>query len=101
MKSLFYAAAVLLAVLTVLPVRADVIANRQAFFRRIQKSPLVARSYLNDKDPEIRRYALYCVIKKNPSAAFDAIAAALNDPEEQVCLTAVQALPQLLQQHPQ
>ena len=96
MKSLFYAAAVLLAVLAVLPVRADVIANRQAFFRKIQKSPLVARSYLNDKDPDIRRYALYCVIKKNPAAAFDAIAAALNDPEEQVCLTAVQALPQLL-----
>lgn len=74
----------------------DVIASRQKFFREITQNPETARRYLGDKDPEIRRYALYCTIKKDPLSALDAIANALNDSDEQVCLTAVQVLPALV-----
>ena len=71
------------------------IGARQDFFRKIEKNPQIIRNYLHDKDPEIRRYALYKVIKNNPAAEIETIADALNDPDEQVRLTAVAVLPSL------
>ena len=78
----------------------DVITLRQNFFKKIQKQPENARKYLADKDPEIRRYALYTLIKKNPLAALDAIERALKDPDESVRLTAVSVLPSLANKEP-
>ena len=73
--------------------RGDVVADRQKFFSKISTNPAVARKYLADKDPEIRRYAVYTVIKNQKTFEFDVVHAAVNDPDEQVVLTAVSLLP--------
>jgi hypothetical protein len=78
----------------------DVITLRQNFFKKISKHPETARNYLADKDPEIRRYALYILIKQNPQHALDAIEKALTDSNEQVRLTAVSVLPSLKNKDP-
>ena len=69
---------------------------RQEFFSCITANPDAAITYIKDKDPEIRRYALYCIIKNNPDKAFDIIAEAVKDSNEQVRLTAVSALSSML-----
>lgn len=68
------------------------IAARQDFFRKITEKPALAQSFLQDKDPEIRRYALYVLLKKYPEQAQKFIVQAINDPNEQVRLTAIAAL---------
>ena len=78
----------------------DVITLRQNFFKKISKNPETARNFLADKDPEIRRYALYILIKKNPQHALDAIKKALTDPCEQIRLTAVSVLPSFKDKDP-
>lgn len=75
---------------------AGLIEARQAFFRDIEKNPAALRSYLDNSDPEIRRYALYRIVKKDPLAALPVIEKALSDADEQVRLTAVSALPSLV-----
>ena len=72
------------------------IEERQEFFRNVEKNPDSVRSYLNNPDPEIRRYAVYRVIKKDPLAEFAVIEKALQDTDEQVRLTAVSVLPSLV-----
>ena len=47
------------------------IALRQRFFAAVEKNPAAAVKFLEDKDPEIRRYALYLVIKKDSAAALE------------------------------
>ena len=69
------------------------IAARQKFFREISGNPASARKYLADKDPEIRRYAIYTVIKAQKDFDFDVISSAVNDPDENVVLTAASVLP--------
>ena len=69
---------------------------RQNFYRRISENPASASSYIKDSDPEIRRYALYCIIKNTPDKAFDVISEAVRDSDEQVRLTAVSALSSML-----
>jgi hypothetical protein len=74
----------------------DTIEKRQQFYRTISQNPAEARKYINDKDPEIRRYAVYSIIKKDPLAEFAVIENAVNDPDEQVRLTAFSVLPSLI-----
>ena len=54
-----------------------------------------AAKYLNDKDPEIRRYALYLYAKDNGAKAFGKLQSALKDSNDLVRLTAVSALTEL------
>ena len=75
---------------------AGLIEARQAFFRDIEKNPAALRSYLDNSDPEIRRYALYRIVKSDPLAALPVIEKALQDADEQVRLTAVSALPPMV-----
>ena len=71
----------------------DTIQARQLFFRTVDKDPGIAETYLNDKDPEIRRYALYVVLKQNGAKLQKNIVEnALKDPDEQVRLTIVSFL---------
>ena len=72
------------------------ISRRQQFFKLVSEDPSAAGKYLADKDPEIRRYALYLRIKADPAGAIEDIRRALKDPDEQVRLTAVTVLPELL-----
>ena len=76
--------------------RGEVITARQKFFREIPANPDAVRKYLTDKDPEIRRYAVYTLIKNQKTFEFDVISAAVNDPDEQVALTAVSLLPSFI-----
>lgn len=73
----------------------DRIRIRQHFFKRISKDPSAAELFLKDKDPEIRRYALYLLVRKDPVRAYPAIAEAANDPDEGVRYVAVSALAEL------
>lgn len=72
---------------------AELIAARQKFFREISEKPSAAKRYLNDKDPEIRRYAVYSIIKNQSEFDFEVISAAVNDPDDQVVFTAASVLP--------
>ena len=74
---------------------ADPISARQKFFESVQKDPASAVKYLNSKDAEIRRYALYLVIKHDPVAALEQIEKMVIDPEPQVRMTAAAPLPAL------
>ena len=78
----------------------DVINLRQNFFKKIQKQPESARKYLADKDPEIRRYALYLLLKHIPAESAAALEAAVKDPDELVRLTAIMALAKNPALHP-
>ena len=75
------------------------IALRQRFFAAVQKDPAAAVKFLEDKDSEIRRYALYLVIKKNPAAALEILGRMSRDPDSFVRMTAVSALPELAKKH--
>lgn len=72
---------------------ADPVQARQAFFREISANPSAAGKYLSDKDPEIRRYAIYTIIKDQNKFDFDVVASAVNDPDGQVVFTAASVLP--------
>lgn len=88
----FYFFALLLSGIAVF---ADPIAERQTFFRNVDKNPGSARQYLSHKDPEIRRYAAYLVLKNNP-ADWEKIVEKLSaDPDENVRITVISRLPQI------
>ena len=86
----------LLAALTILPFAQasdpGAAARRQAFNRECGEDADKAARYLNDKDPEIRRYALYLYAKKYEAKALKQLKAAANDPDTLVRMTAVSAL---------
>lgn len=84
---------VICAVLCVPECGAQLIAARQKFFRDIAENPAAAKRYLKDKDPEIRRYAVYSIIKDQSNFDFDVISSAVNDPDDQVVFTAASVLP--------
>ena len=77
-------------------VSGDSITARQKFFSTVSKNPAAAAGYLNDKDPEIRRYAVYTLLKNQKKPDFAVISAAVKDPDEQVVLTAVSILPSMV-----
>ena len=79
-------------------VQADTISRRQNFFRTVGNNAISAKAYLADKDPEIRRYALYLVLKNAKSCPFEVLEKAAADPDENVRLTLVSALPQKIRQ---
>jgi len=54
-----------------------------------------AGNYLKDPDPEIRRYALYCLTENDPAKELDALSEAVKDPSPLVRLTAVLSLGRL------
>lgn len=70
----------------------DIISSRQKFFSTVQKDPAAARKYLKDKDPEIRRYALYRVLKGSGTPDLALLKAAFADPEESIRITALLSL---------
>ena len=78
----------------------DKISIRQNFYKQVKDNHANARKFLTHKDPEIRRYALYLIIKDNPIAALNDISNALNDPDKQVRLIAVSALPSIKDKDP-
>ena len=69
---------------------------RQDAFRKISGNPDAARTFLKHRDPEIRRYAVYTLIKAQKNFDYEIIASAVNDPDEQVALTAVSVLPSMI-----
>ena len=73
----------------------EAVARRQKFTAECGENADKAAKYLNDKDPEIRRYALYLYAKANGNNAFAKLQAALNDSNDLVRLTAVSALTEL------
>ena len=73
-----------------------VFTERQNAFKLIDRNSAAATAYLKNHDPEIRRYAVYSLIKKQKNFDFEVIASAANDPDEQVALTAVSVLPSLI-----
>ena len=73
----------------------DLISARQNFFNTVRQNPASAAAYLENKDPEIRRYALYLVIKQNPEAALKYIEKMYQDSDAQVRKMAVSPLPSL------
>ena len=76
--------------------RAEVISLRQKFFAEVAENPAAAKKYIADKDPEIRKYAIYTLIKDQSNFDFDIISAAVNDPDENVAFTAVSMLPSVI-----
>ncbi len=90
---------VALAALNAAETAADPIAARREFRAAIAQAPAQAGDYLTNPDPEIRRYALYCVFKKHQAQAMPQLAAAMKDSDEQVRLTAVSALASLARSH--
>ena len=91
----------MLAVMAVLPLTQAstpaAAARRQAFSRECGEDADKAAKYLKDKDPEIRRYALYLYAKKYGPKAVNQLKAAVADPDTQVRMTAVSALYHLAQ----
>ena len=87
----------MLALLTAIPVLLQAstpqdVARRQAFTRECGENAAKAAKYLNDKDPEIRRYALYLYTKKYGTKAIPALKKATADKDFPVRMTAVSAL---------
>lgn len=70
----------------------DAAVRRQAFTRECGEDADKAAGYLNDKDPEIRRYALYLYAGKYGAKALKQLKAAAGDHDVQVRMTAVSAL---------
>ena len=87
--------ALLLLLLTGAFLSADSISERQKFFSTVHKDPGAAEKYLDSKDPEIRRYALYLIVKKDPVSALGRLEKMCFDPDPHVRRTAVAPLPQL------
>ena len=59
-----------------------------------------AGNYLKDPDPEIRRYALYCLTENDPAKELAALSEAVKDPSPLVRLTAVSSLGRLAGKDP-
>ena len=70
----------------------DVITQRQAFRREVAAHPEKTGQYLSSPDAEIRRYALYLTVREKGMEAKEFCKAAMKDPDEQVQLTALEAL---------
>ena len=70
----------------------DAVARRQAFTRECGEDAAKAAKYLKDKDPEIRRYAIYLYAKANGAKAREVLKAAALDKDLMVRTTAVSAL---------
>jgi hypothetical protein len=79
---------------------ANPIAARQAFRAELEKNPQAFRKYLNDKDPEIRRYAIYLLAEKDGVKAIPVLGKALEDSDPQVQYTATEALAGMAKQAP-
>ena len=73
----------------------EAVARRQKFTAACGENAAKAAKYLNDKDPEIRRYALYLYAKDKGAKAFGKLQSALKDSNDLVRLTAVSALTEL------
>ena len=82
------------AVLTTSGLRADDTPARRRTARRECDSGK-AGNYLKDPDPEIRRYALYCLTENDPAKELAALSEAVKDPSPLVRLTAVSFLGRL------
>ena len=76
------------------------ISARQAFRTAVEKQPDAFRKYLDDKDPEIRRYALYLLVKKDGVKAIPQLAKAIDDNDVYVQFTAAEALAGLAKKAP-
>ena len=83
----------------VLPANSQ-IASRKAFRSAVEKNPEAFRKYLNDKDPEIRRYALYLLVKADGVKAIPQLAKAIDDNDASVQYTAAEALAGLSKKAP-
>ena len=70
----------------------DMIAQRQAFRREVEAHPEKTAQYLSSPDEEIRRYALYLIVREQGAEAKEVCKTAMKDPDEQVRLTALEAL---------
>jgi len=68
------------------------IALRRTFRSECEINPGSVRNYLSDKDPEIRRYALYLTFKAEGIKALPALETGVHDPDASVRMTAVAAL---------
>ena len=79
----------------------DGIQARRAFRAAIEKNPECFRQYLTSKDPEIRRYALYLLVKADGVKAIDQLAKAIDDNDASVQYTAAEALAGLAKQSPE
>ena len=84
----------------VLPANSQ-IAARKAFRSAVEKNPEAFRKYLNDKDPEIRRYALYLLVQKDGVKAIPQLAKAIDDQDASVQYTAAEALAGLAKKAPE
>ena len=96
---IFTAAIVLLGSIAVVSANAQIRA-RQAFRSAIEKNPESFRQYLNDKDPEIRRYALYLLVKADGVKAIPQLAKSIDDSDASVQYTAAEALAGLSKKAP-
>ncbi len=79
---------------------ANPIAARQAFRAELEKNPQAFRKYINDKDPEIRRYAIYLLAEKDGVKAIPVLGKAIEDSDMQVQYTATEALAGMAKQAP-
>ena len=70
----------------------DPLPARRAFREAVAADPGCAARYLADPDPEIRRYAVYLLAKKDGPGAIPVLENAVRDSDETVRLTAVAAL---------
>ena len=96
---IFTAAIVLLGSIAVVSANGQIRA-RQAFRSAIEKNPESFRQYLNDKDPEIRRYALYLLVKADGVKAIPQLAKSIDDSDASVQYTAAEALAGLSKKAP-
>lgn len=70
----------------------EAVSRRQAFTRECGENAAKAAKYIKDKDPEIRRYAIYLYAKANGSKAKELLKTAALDKDVMVRTTAVSAL---------
>ena len=78
----------------------DVLARHQAFRKEIAVNPAAAQNYLKDQDVEIRRFALYTLVKNNAPDIQELLFTAVKDTDDMVRLTAVSALSSMAQGNP-
>ena len=96
---IFTAVIVLLGSIAVVSANGQIRA-RQAFRSAIEKNPESFRQYLDDKDPEIRRYALYLLVKADGVKAIPQLAKSIDDSDASVQYTAAEALAGLSKKAP-
>ena len=78
----------------------DILARHQAFRKEIAANPAAAQNYLKDKDAEIRRFALYTLVKNKAPNIQELLFAAVKDEDDMVRLTAISALSSMAQGNP-